>query len=298
MFNREQDRNINNNISNFKKCYVVYECRNCHVLVENYNYAYHICFSNDSKKCNICGLLVGGENIDDHLSKHKTLTSFNENNIKVVLLGTSIKNELEDNTLERHIELPTFNGIVCDYTFYKCVDCEVCVRDVRNTAQHSCLIDAAKSQCIKCDLIFDEGKLKGHLKLHESDPDLTKETILVKPFSNRNLIKNFEKPKKRSPVKIAKNGYSSYENIKNIIHLKTTKLFKCLCGLHYIQESSFQEHINKCSGKTKSKQIQSCSKCGYTFTSDVLFKHILEHHGDKNVVFKYEIVDNLPLVQD
>lgn len=293
MFNREQDRNINNNISNFKKCYVVYECRNCHVLVENYNYTYHTCFSNESKKCNICGLLVGKENIDDHLAKHKLLTSFNENNIKVVLLGTSIKTELEHNGLERHNELPTFNGIVCDYTFYKCVDCEVCVRDVRNTAQHSCLIDAAKSQCIKCDLIFDEGKLKGHLKLHDSDPDLTKETILVKPFSNRELIKNFEKPKKLLPTKIERNGNSSYENTKNIIHLKTTKLYKCLCGLHYIQESSLQEHTRKCSGKIKSKQVQSCSKCGYTFTSDVLFKHILEHHGDKNVVFKYEIVDNL-----
>ncbi|XP_034841169.1 zinc finger protein 91-like [Maniola hyperantus] len=293
MFNRQQDHNINYNISNIKKCYVLYECRFCHVLVENYDYVYHVCFRNDSKKCNFCGLLICAENLDEHILKHKLIPSFNENKIKVVLLGNKTE---ENNILQGHnILLPTFNGIVCDYTFYKCIDCEVCIRDARNTVHHSCLIDAAKSQCTKCDLIFDEGKLKGHLKLHDTDPDFTKETILVKPFTNRKQSKNVDKPKKNLAVEIEKNDKNSNENMKHIIsnENKITKLYKCSCGVHYVQQSSLQEHIKKCSGKNKSKQsIQICFKCGLSFTSDVLFRHLLEHHGDKNVVFKYEIVEN------
>ncbi|XP_045761051.1 zinc finger protein 91-like isoform X2 [Maniola jurtina] len=295
MFNRQQDHNINYNISNFKKCYVVYECRFCHVLVENYDYVYHVCYRSDSKKCHFCGLLLCAENLDDHILKHKLIPSFNENKIKVVLLGNKTE---ENNILQRHnnILLPTFNGIVCDYTFHKCIDCEVCIRDARNTVHHSCLIDAAKSQCTKCDLIFDEGKLKGHLKLHDTDPDFTKETIQVKPFTNRKPSKNVDKPKKFLAIEVQKNGKNSNENIKHITNVnpKITKLYKCSCGVHYVQQSSLQEHMKKCSGKNKSKQnIQICFKCGLNFTSDGLFRHLLEHHGDKNVVFKFEIVENL-----
>ncbi|XP_039765607.1 zinc finger protein 845-like [Pararge aegeria] len=297
VFNREQDRNVNYNISNFKKCYVVYQCRYCHVLVESYNYTYHICFRNDSTKCNVCGLLLFAENINEHILKHKLVPSFNENKIKVVLLGSKMKENAilqKNNILE-----PSFNGIVCDYTFYKCIDCEVCVRDVRNTVQHSCLIDAAKSQCIKCDLIFDEGKLKGHLKLHDTDPDFTRETILVKPFTNRKPSESVYKHNETFAFGIEINGKSKNENTNHIkttsvqarVNTITAKLYKCSCGLHYVQQSSLEEHMKKCSGKNKS--VQNCSKCCLSFTSDVLFKHLLEHHGDKNVIYKYEIVDNL-----
>ncbi|CAH2253361.1 jg976 [Pararge aegeria aegeria] len=236
-------------------------------------------------------------NLTYNYCNHKLVPSFNENKIKVVLLGSKMKENAilqKNNILE-----PSFNGIVCDYTFYKCIDCEVCVRDVRNTVQHSCLIDAAKSQCIKCDLIFDEGKLKGHLKLHDTDPDFTRETILVKPFTNRKPSESVYKHNETFAFGIEINGKSKNENTNHIkttsvqarVNTITAKLYKCSCGLHYVQQSSLEEHMKKCSGKNKS--VQNCSKCCLSFTSDVLFKHLLEHHGDKNVIYKYEIVDNL-----
>ncbi|XP_023937693.2 zinc finger protein 91 [Bicyclus anynana] len=281
MFNREQDRNTNYNISNLKKCYVVYECRCCHVLVDIYNYNFHRCFRNDCKKCYVCGLLISADNFDDHVLKHKLVPSFNDFKIKVVLLG----NQPEENSISQKNNnlVPTFNGIVCDYTFYKCIDCEVCIRDMRNTVHHSCLIDAAKARCIKCDLIFDEGKLKGHLKLHDTDPDFTSETIQVKPFTNR----------KQNKTDCLKNN-ETIGNFKNRIlnnqeevNFKMAKLYKCRCGLHYLQLPALREHMKKCSGKNKG--IQTCSKCCLNFTSDVLFKHLLEHHGDKNAIYKFEI---------
>ncbi|CAH2099863.1 unnamed protein product [Euphydryas editha] len=303
IFNREEDKVINRNVSKTKH-YVLFECRYCHVVVDKNTYNKHECNFYACKNCNICGLLVQERHYDMHVLKHRTINSFNKNVMKVVLIGnkTINKNEVTNKLIS------TFSGMVCDYTFYKCAVCEVCIREFRNTYQHYCLIDAAKTKCPQCDLIFDEGKIKGHLKLHDTDPDITKDTIIVKNFGSKEI--NKREYRKIMDIKKEPNQNDDQEHEIMVLDADiddrvkdkddgtcvpeiTAKIYKCYCGLHFINETQIKEHLDKCSGIVRFNQSrQDCFKCGLTFNSNILFKHLLEHHGGKNV-FKYEIVENI-----
>nr|XP_026484927.1 zinc finger protein 91-like [Vanessa tameamea] len=299
-FNREEDKVFNKNISRIKY-YVLYQCRYCHEVLEGKHYfTSHKCYCHKCKNCNICGLLINERDYVRHLFKHKVLNSFNRKVMKVVLIGNYIlnKNETRTNSL-----ISKFTGMVCDYTFYKCVNCDVCVRDQRSTVRHYCLIDAAKSKCPRCGLSFDEGKFKGHLKLHDTDPDFTKDTILIKEFgSNKSTIEEhciFENVKTESKdflvnEIVVPNTDVERANERNDLIPSSeiiVKIYKCYCGLHFINQIDVSEHIKKCSGFIKSKlSKQDCFKCGLTFTQSVLFKHLLEHHGGKKKTFQYEII--------
>ncbi|XP_046972521.1 zinc finger protein 845-like [Vanessa cardui] len=298
-FNRKEDKVYNKNISRIKY-YVLYQCRYCHEALEGKpNFISHKCYSHKCKNCNICGLLISEKDYVRHLYKHKVLNSFNRKVMKVVLIGNKFlnKDETRANSL-----MSKFTGMVCDYTFYKCVNCDVCIRDQRSTLRHYCLIDAAKSKCPRCGLSFDEGKFKGHLKLHDTDPDFTKDTILVKEFGcNKPII---EELCVSANIKTEPNDFANEIVSPNAVVERTNeindfipssdlvfKIYKCFCGLHFLNELEISEHIKKCSGFIKTKQSrQDCFKCGLTFTQSVLFKHLLEHHGGKKT-FKYEIIE-------
>ncbi|XP_045450608.1 uncharacterized protein LOC123659435 [Melitaea cinxia] len=193
------------------------------------------------------------------------------------------------------------NKIEIDTT--KCaILCQVCIREFRNTFHHYCLIDAAKTKCPLCDLIFDEGKIKGHLKLHDTDPDITKDTIIVKDFGSKrinrggyNEITNNKHDVQEDELMVSKSGLDDRVKDKddNSVPEITAKIYKCDCGLHFINDTQIKEHLDKCSGIVRAKKFrQDCFKCGLTFNSNVLFKHLLEHHGGKNV-FRYEIVESI-----
>lgn len=302
VFNRDQDKVINKNLSK-TKYYVLFECRYCHVIVDKNTYNNHKCNLVNCKNCSICGLLLQEKQYDMHVLKHKTMDSFNKNVLKVVLIGNKAtnKNEITNKLIS------TFSGMVCDYTFYKCAVCQVCIREFRNTFHHYCLIDAAKTKCPLCDLIFDEGKIKGHLKLHDTDPDITKDTIIVKDFGSKRInrggyneiINIKEEPNKHDvqedELMVSKSGLDDRVKDKddNSVPEITAKIYKCECGLHFINDTQIKEHLDKCSGIVRAKKFrQDCFKCGLTFNSNVLFKHLLEHHGGKNV-FRYEIVESI-----
>lgn len=301
VFNRDQDKVINRNVSKMKY-YVLFECRYCHVIVDKNTYNNHKCNLVNCKNCSICGLLLQEKQYDMHVLKHKTMDSFNKNVLKVVLIGNKAtnKNEITNKLIS------TFSGMVCDYTFYKCAMCQVCIREFRNTIHHYCLIDAAKTKCPLCDLIFDEGKIKGHLKLHDTDPDITKDTIIVKDFGSKGInrgghkeiINNKNEPNKNDvqedELMVSKSGLDDRVKDKDDTSVTeiTAKIYKCDCGLHFLNDTQIKEHFDKCSGIVRANKIrQDCFKCGLTFNSNVLFKHLLEHHGGKNV-FKYEIVES------
>ncbi|XP_050358055.1 zinc finger protein 91-like [Nymphalis io] len=300
-FNREKDKVFNENISKMKY-YVLYQCRYCHVVLEKKNcFISHKCNSHKCNNCNICGLLIYERDYVKHLFKHKVFNSFNKKVMKVVLIGNKVANKHETRT---NSPISKFSGMVCDYTFYKCVKCDVCIRDQRSTMRHYCLIDAAKSKCPRCGLIFDEGKLKGHLKLHDTDPDISRDTIMIQEFGYNKS--NIEELCLSTNVEIEANDHLVNNLVSNadgdertserndFIPIAETivNLYKCYCGLHFINEIEIKEHIKKCSGFNKGKQSrQDCFKCGLIFTPNVLFKHLLEHHGGKTKTFKYEIID-------
>lgn len=287
IFNKKEHEGVNIQIANAKKYYILYQCRFCHVVVDYNTYENHKCHPNDYKKCSKCGLLIEDAEYSLHMDKHINLNSFNTNFIYVILLG---QNNRQIINKEEIGIVPTFNGMISDYTFYKCAQCEVCLRDRRNIIDHYCLIKAAKLECPKCDLIFEEGKLKGHLKLHDNDPYFTKDTIMIKIFD----MKGFSDNMTNSVSGEISNTQVMLNNSHSIIWrsaLGIVKIYKCACGLHFLNRVTLTEHSRGCCGKIKSKQSkQNCLKCGLTFSPDILFKHLLKHHKGKNAVFKYEII--------
>ncbi|CAG9575851.1 unnamed protein product [Danaus chrysippus] len=292
IFNGKEDEDYNKKIASMKKFYVLYECRMCHVVVNRK--CEHVCVVGDYKDCGTCGLVFNAHEYEAHVEKHKRLNSFKENFMKVILLEAK-----EQKPLKSKHQVSKFSGMVCDYTFYKCLNCDVCVRDYRSTFQHYCLIDAAKSKCNICDLVFDEGKLKGHLKLHDTDPYFVRDTMFIQSFSPKNYIKNHVESIVDNEIStvVSDDSVTSSKNDFNTHSERKINIYKCKCGLHYLSEATAQTHLKKCKGKIKLKQSkQNCSKCGLHFSPDVLFKHLIEHHGKKDVTFKYEVIQITELV--
>ncbi|XP_038209215.1 zinc finger protein 208-like [Zerene cesonia] len=291
-FNKKEHKEFNEIIrKNCCKPYVVYKCRNCEGVVNKIEFATHVCNLNKLKKCDNCGLLLYDVDYESHILRHKQLESFNGNNIKVVLLGYSIPQPNKCSSLLSTKN--SFVGIVCDYSFYKCLKCDICIRDFRSISKHFCLVDSGKTKCTKCNLYFDEGKIKGHYKLHSSDPDFVKDNIITIDF-DPTRTKQFNEDQSNCENVDEKDTNKDKDasvilDKQNTVKEKLTKLFKCVkCNFHFLSESSAKEHIKKRSGRLLS---QKCTKCGFSFSPNNLFKHLLEHHGQKGVVHKFEVVD-------
>ncbi|XP_050673255.1 uncharacterized protein LOC126971148 [Leptidea sinapis] len=281
-FNRKEDDELNIIIQMNRRSphYVLYMCRNCEGLVNNHLFSSHVCNIKDLQKCRYCGVLVYTSEVDSHNAKHNQFDSFIENNIKVVLLGYKVIDA--DNEMNSAKKCK-FKGIVCDYLFYKCVKCDVCIRDFKSTSVHSCA--SGKAKCIRCDLYIEERMLSGHLKLHANDQEFIKENIVTIDFnqSRRSLDVDTNKEKLTKPE-------ASEQTNDKLCEEKVVDIYRCSkCGIHFLKKSGVQDHIKKSSSKLVS--AQNCSKCGLTFSPNLLFTHILEHHGKKDVNFKFNVID-------
>ncbi|CAK1548518.1 unnamed protein product [Leptosia nina] len=288
-FNRKIDKKINDLIkANPSRPYVVYQCRNCEGLINRSNFSSHICTYTDLENCNVCGLLLYKSHFADHLRKHKELQSFTVNNMKVVLLG--LRTPSTNKT-----KVSSFMGIVCDYIFYRCSKCNVCIKEFRCIAKHFCLIETCKAQCHKCDLYFDEGKLKGHIKLHADDLDFVKDNITLidfNPKENTNEDDVVTLPKMSNEQSTLVDG-DDVEIVDDkaiqTVEEKTATLYKCAkCKLHFLNKNSVDDHIRK---KPARITKQFCTKCGFSFSPNTLFHHLLEHHGQRDVKYTFQVED-------
>ncbi|CAF4883080.1 unnamed protein product [Pieris macdunnoughi] len=268
-FNQDNDKQINEliKLNSSRPYYVVYRCRNCEGLVNKAEFLTHVCNVKDLQKCNNCGLLIYSSDYEYHLLKHKNLNSFTGNNMKVVLLGDLIPG------FNKSSLVSTFMGIVCDYSFYKCSKCFICIRYARCISPHFCLVDAAKASCNLCDLYFEQGKLKGHMKLHTEDPEFIKDNINTFVFNPKESIESSkaEQPSTSSKTNVVKIMEQDIVNTDGQI-----VLYRCAkCNLHYMSKSQAKEHVKKSPGRVIK---QYCTKCGIPFSPNVLFDHLKTHH--------------------
>ncbi|XP_045529982.1 zinc finger protein 845-like [Pieris brassicae] len=277
-FNQDNDKQINEliKLNSSRPYYVVYRCRNCEGVVDKAEFLKHVCNIKDLQKCNNCGLLLYNSDYECHLLKHKNLNSFTGNNMKVVLLGDLIPG------FNKSSLVSTFMGIVCDYCFYKCSKCFVCIRYARCISPHLCLVDAAKAICKLCDLYFEQGKLKGHMKLHSEDPEFIKDNIHTFVFNPKESKESSKAKEDSTSSKANEDSTSSKTNVVKIMEqdIRNTDgqivLYKCAkCNLHYMSKSQAKEHIKKSPGRVIK---QYCTKCGIPFSPNVLFDHLKNHH--------------------
>ncbi|GBP11308.1 Zinc finger protein 555 [Eumeta japonica] len=142
------------------------------------------------------------------------------------------------------------------YTLYKCVQCELCMHNKKSAIKHSAS------------------------NLHLADLKVE-------------IIEFGEEPElEKSVNRKRKHDGHTDEDLPELVE-KEARLFKCSCGLHFLNENSVEKHLRVC-GKDDTITKQSCSKCGLKFTTESLFSHLCTHHGNVKYKYKYEIVEMPP----
>lgn len=272
LFNREEDKTFNESLSsgNF---FTLYKCRRCDGIVSKEDNKNHLCDRRDLKKCSFCGLLLYSKDFNLHVSKHNDFDCFNEENIKLILTGKPPDNDVDRRMIVENYLTSSFKGKVHDYLYYKCKNCDICFNDAKSIPKHDCSFEIPKLKCSKCEYIFEARKLKNHHVQHETDCHFVAENITIIDFDCTPLPKLD----------------SCRESTPKIVVQKKAKLYKCPCGLHFLNPY-FTTHLNVC-GVNNRISRQQCSKCGLAFRPNVLFKHLLTHHGNKNVSYTFDIID-------
>lgn len=327
-FNTVEDANFNKNIIASYNQHVLFQCRMCNVVINKGEVEKHKskCRNCDIKKCCICGLLIYQSDYETHISKHKDLKCFNENSIKIILFGKT-----NDKICKFREQLrSSFRGLIIDYTFYKCSNCAVCFGDVQSKLEHFCNFSVPYSKCPKCPIYLYTINLQEHLKMHERKIEFRQENFNILKFDiikPSDLLLNQDPKLRKSPVVVIKReinrviskkispGNNTTESEKKILvnsedddslrnaiesskkdHNLTTNvekkidLFKCFCGLHFLDNNAAIKHVANCNSKFKICK-QTCSKCGLLFSPNELFTHVLNHHGNKFITYKYNVID-------
>lgn len=261
--------------------FILYRCRNCECVVDKLQRGIHHCQIDQVKKCSDCGLIFREEEFNSHVKKHKEFLYFKPENMTVIIfgkLGPQKENKLSS----------SFHGTIYDLTFYKCINCGLCLRSKNDVPKHDCVPKTCKAQCPKCYLIFLKKELQEHFQLHENN------LILGYDDFNTNII-TFDLSTSKGntdnevePESLNGNKNNSKEDAnENIMQ----KIYKCThCGLHFLEELNARKHYNNCNHKQKIAK-QCCFKCNLLFTPGELFGHLLKHHGDKKIRFKYDIIN-------
>lgn len=273
-FNKNEDREFNTFLYNRhnRSLYTLYQCRNCNGAMVKSQIMSHKCDVYSLKKCLECGLLLCGDEFESHILRHNQLSNFIPNNMKVIMFGDKTKDTKGNaNTIKS-----SYFGIICDYLYYRCSKCQVCMKK-KDLTTHVCTFGISRTQCSECDLYFVNTKLKSHCKLH-NDPDFKPENVKVIPFDpvlHNKFIEQFD---------------SCESDKSDELIFKVAKIYRCTCGLNFLDAASVSTHIKCCNPKIRTSK-QKCSKCDLLFTPNVLFSHLLTHHGNKSHKYTFEIID-------
>ncbi|XP_059049415.1 zinc finger protein 423-like [Achroia grisella] len=310
LFNQNEHKSYNSTFAVSLNYYILYQCRICKITIQKFQRNTHKCSENATINCTECKLLFDKNEYELHVSKHKEFDNFNTENIKVILFGTSSTNNIKN----ADKKLLSFCGTVYDYTFYRCTNCNICVRNVKSTFLHICSPSNYKINCPKCGLHFHCNSYKIHHQSHIVDPDFEIENINIISFDAKNSVSISQKDGmgnsdihltitgteeardttiniESSSQTLSKIKESSIIEARNIdVESSLVTIFKCTdCDLNFLDEASIKIHFTHCGPKIKLPK-QTCTKCDLLFTPNTLFTHLLIHHGHKNE-FKYEIVE-------
>ncbi|XP_075982524.1 uncharacterized protein LOC142980853 [Anticarsia gemmatalis] len=280
IFNKTEHNDYNKIMLNAQSRFILYQCRNCNEAVEQFERDKHQCRDSNLKECSSCGLLFNRDDYDAHVTKHKEITLFKPERIKVVMFNKVDKSDQNENKLR-----PSFSGTVVDLSFYKCSSCELCVLSESGTTNHVCVAKYLKIRCLYCNLSFAKQDMPEHLKLHENYFDLDYDDF------KSNVIPFIAPAEAVSLKRKEESAATQCNNPNKKICLNITQtLYKCKCGLHFLEQINAEKHYNSCYPKMKISK-QNCFKCDLLFTPGELFDHLLKHHSNKKVPFKYAIVN-------
>lgn len=293
LFNKTEHQHFAKIMFNSCNKFILYICRNCEVVVDKVQRANHQCCNAAVSKCSYCGLLIYEQEYNSHVDKHEKITDFNTDNIIAVKFG---KLEVQKDDTSKI----SFKGTVYDLSFYKCGNCGLYLTTKKEMLEHVCVTKSSMSGCPKCHLCFLNENLDAHMQLHETlieldsgdfncniiDFNLSTLERSVTPTDSQNKCKEI----KHSISKTLENNSIDEDVVKDDPNTFITQtLYKCKCGLHFLEESNSIRHSKCCYPKGKISR-QNCFRCSLLFTPGELFNHLLKHHSDKKLQYKYDII--------
>ncbi|XP_026727375.1 zinc finger protein 91-like isoform X2 [Trichoplusia ni] len=307
LFNKTEHEIFNQTMFDAFNKYILYQCRKCERVVDKFQRSAHECDYSKLKKCMNCGLLFHSLDYNLHFIRHEELEKFNVDCIFVVMFGQA--NDFDCKKKNRS----TFNKAKLDLTLYKCNKCDLCLQSRNSLLQHTCVIDESRCKCSKCGLYFLENDILRHCKLHDTYYDEFNTNIItydVSSIINARTKSNAKSKEiitaeKDDPQRHVENDFADKNDfklkniiktkasIKNMIDVKESKgnckIYKCVCGFHFLDIVNARNHVKMCNVRMKISK-QSCFKCNLLFTPGELFNHLLVHHSDKNLQYEYDIV--------
>lgn len=307
IINQEKDKKSNKVLNGLNKYFLLYKCRKCNGVIDTYQRQNHtLCNDKDLKNCSVCDLLFYSADYKAHMQKHELVCNFVPKNMKIVLFGQSPLNKLD----EKLTNQTNFDGTIVDFTFIQCVKCGVCLdkSPLETVNHHTCYEDSVLSKCSKCELYILKSKFARHSKLHDINAHFVKGNMNIIPYDHSEQLSKFvpanlnhlndQEPGETKTGRNNKHLSNNMEDLNQTINSshtaeksqkiseKTVKLYKCSCGLHFMDKTSIDEHFDHCDTE---KSKQHCSKCNLLFTPKVLFNHLLLHHGDKKNIYTFNI---------
>ncbi|CAH4030755.1 unnamed protein product [Pieris brassicae] len=118
--------------------------------------------------------------------------------------------------------------------FTKHMEIKHCIEDFPSErVPFNTKFDAAKAICKLCDLYFEQGKLKGHMKLHSEDPEFIKDNIHTFVFNPKESKESSKAKEDSTSSKANEDSTSSKTNVVKIMEqdIRNTDgqivLYKC-----------------------------------------------------------------------
>ncbi|XP_045541794.1 zinc finger protein 521 [Papilio machaon] len=293
LFNKKEDENLSSALYT-ENCFTLYKCAKCNGIVNKHEQDDHLCDKKDLKVCIQCGLLIYSKDFNSHLGKHKQMDTFVAKNMKVIVFGQG--NENDDSKPLSNKDCPSKRKKY-DYEIYKCKKCQICIRDEQSSRKHVCSSGISKSKCSICGLYWEKNKLKNHYALHNSDSNFVIDNITLIDIDNTKTVNTVcnvaTTSMKNNVIETNKTTTKVLQNTNTVQKkIVTTKLYRCVCGIHFLDLSSTSTHQSTwCGLKHKINVRQECSKCGLLFNPNVLFKHLVKHHGNQDITYKFDIID-------
>lgn len=308
--------------------YSLYKCKICEIcLKNNENTEKHICLQNfdlDRSMCPECDLYFPSGNLKHHVKQHRTDPEFIKENINVITFNDGYLSQANDaysftkNENKETTEVKTKINEKDEFTTEKTInviidECKEKSDDNSNAKSNNSekSIDGVKEKSVnnsnKISIDYgnsdDGNENNGDNDVKEQSLDDIQRISIFKvttDITNDSIVKNYNEKSvddgntktviDSKEKRVDEDDKSVDDGMGNSDDKDPGKLYKCACGLHFLNKLKVYEHLKKCQPKAKQYK-QNCSKCNLLFNPSELFTHLVVHHRYKTQTHNFNIID-------
>lgn len=247
--------------------YTFYRCNKCLGCVSSAKKAeehelFNGCASWKKNHCEECGLDFVLRFIQGHTLKHRQNPEMTKDSIRIVKFGEASKSP-EPSPRRK-------------FVLYQCAECLICYEA---QCEHVCET-VKRRTCDICQYDFQASHFRKHTECHKND-NYQRSAIKILPLES--------KAEEESDMDVTPQRKRRHDGELT----KTVDVYKCNCGLHFLNQKSLNKHELGCKGVDEEPKGLQCSKCDLVFDPTQLVKHSIVHHGNLDCNLKYNVIGSV-----